>query len=164
MKVWRAFRDWCKYERLGHYPMLAQFGREEGLRRLLSYEREERETTKAYWQIVYVLAAVVFAIAWLIDSYFGVGAVVIAWLINVPLWGFQIAMHHRLRRRVEAKVAAELGDGRLWTCIGCGYDLRASEDRCPECGEAIRVTAPDTHEVAPGAPRRFWWAHTRSVQ
>lgn len=59
---------------------------------------------------------------------------------TVPLWAlvalFAIPpirwlVHHR---REKLRNAAAV-------CVRCGYDLRASRDRCPECGQAIRMPA-----------------------
>ena len=57
------------------------------------------------------------------------------WQFAIPLWtvavpisvGLAVAVGRDLRRRRQATT------GR---CVRCGYDLRASPDRCPECGTA----------------------------
>lgn len=63
------------------------------------------------------------------------------WTLRVPIWsiallfgvvlpGTELAL--RLRRRRRRKMGL---------CIKCGYDLRGSKERCPECGTACRETA-----------------------
>ena len=63
----------------------------------------------------------------------------IVWLIDIPLWMpfavFAIRpallglVGHRRRKRKK-----------LGLCLKCGYDLRASRERCPECGEEFGST------------------------
>ena len=56
------------------------------------------------------------------------------WMITVPLWAISLAagliplrqLYLRLRRK-------RLGG---FFCMNCGYDLRATPQRCPECGTA----------------------------
>ncbi len=59
------------------------------------------------------------------------------WSVGIPLWmptflfGSTFCLcrplhHHRRRKRKK-----------LGLCLKCGYDVRASRDRCPECGTTI---------------------------
>jgi hypothetical protein len=59
--------------------------------------------------------------------------------VGVPFWAIigvsapilTLAVHrHTSKSRV--------GAGR---CVACGYDLRATPERCPECGSAVKPTA-----------------------
>ena len=58
------------------------------------------------------------------------------WLLGVPalLWAAIIVLN-RIRRSLR------YGEGH---CQRCGYDLRASPDRCPECGAVVPGDVPST--------------------
>jgi len=57
------------------------------------------------------------------------------WFVILPLWMPTLLFgailwlpHHRLRKRRK-----------LGLCVKCGYDLRGSTDRCPECNTLIET-------------------------
>jgi hypothetical protein len=65
-------------------------------------------------------------------------AIVPHWLLVVatgsfPLWRFGRTVKGRLRRRRHGVNHP--------ICAGCGYDLRATPERCPECGRQAVVAA-----------------------
>ncbi len=60
-------------------------------------------------------------------------------LLTVPYWPFATvlaliyAFFWRRRRNIERRLARNM-------CKVCGYDLRASPERCPECGTPVAAT------------------------
>jgi hypothetical protein len=60
-----------------------------------------------------------------------------AWTLFLPIW--ILFLVPPLTAAVTGKVAWKIFKQRLQPglCGKCGYDLRASNDRCPECGTAF---------------------------
>jgi hypothetical protein len=57
---------------------------------------------------------------------------------SVPYWAFIVTF---LSLPVVSAIVLISGKRRSGCCLVCGYDLRASKDRCPECGTPIQSTA-----------------------
>jgi hypothetical protein len=56
------------------------------------------------------------------------------WPLVIPFIPLPVLWMQRRRRRARWQ-----REGR---CLECGYDLRATRDRCPECGNAVQETTP----------------------
>ncbi|MCH8052571.1 MAG: hypothetical protein IH895_00775 [Planctomycetes bacterium] len=58
------------------------------------------------------------------------------WRVAIPFWIptslFSIILLPPLVQSYRRRERKKLG-----LCVNCGYDLRGSKDRCPECGSAI---------------------------
>ena len=61
------------------------------------------------------------------------GAYILFWLVTAYV------------RHLRSKVRRELQERRAWSglCPVCGYDLRASSERCPECGTPVGWSGDD---------------------
>ena len=58
--------------------------------------------------------------------FYGDGVIIPLWIPTLISSVLCLILHPPFYRRRKRK--------KLGLCLGCGYDLRASKDRCPECG------------------------------
>ena len=61
------------------------------------------------------------------------------WMVGVPYWCFALATGAGPTLRLRALMRRRRR-GRAGLCVACGYDLRATPGRCPECGASPSVS------------------------
>jgi hypothetical protein len=76
------------------------------------------------------------------------------WAITMPIW-FLLVIFSIIPTFWTIRTYRRWRRPKAGCCAGCGYDLRASTDKCPECGRPIparpETKAPDTGDATPSA-------------
>jgi hypothetical protein len=67
-------------------------------------------------------------------------------VLRVPHWFFALLFGLLPVRRIQLRCCAS--HFRPGHCRGCGYDLRASPDRCPECGMEVTNRGVGIHQTS----------------
>ena len=133
---------------LKQYPELEHFEREDvpGVAsEALTFAKHEVTRTWRFWLTALALLVVYMAVMLLagrmMTQYFGspdwvryVGSGCCWVVISGVVWRL---FRNHTRRHLREKLI-QLG---IPICLPCGYDLRGSKERCPECGTAFEVAA-----------------------
>ncbi len=122
------------------FPDLDRFPTAEARRKALSLARAEGSMHWRYWLAV---AGIVAAEVWFWFSMRRLGIPgawrgLVGWLAVVvtvlACWLVVLSFKKRIRRSLWRSLV----DHGIPCCTSCGYDLRASEKRCPECGKEFK--------------------------
>ncbi len=62
-------------------------------------------------------------------------------VLAIPFWPITLAAFSLLPLRWMLRYARKLRRGK-GVCANCGYDLRATPERCPECGTTATIASP----------------------
>ena len=71
------------------------------------------------------------------------------WTVIVPTWFAMMlfALLPILWLRADIIQAKQIKRLRSGACLHCGYDLRATPERCPECGTAVPPAQPQPQKA-----------------
>ena len=141
----------------GRYPELEYFEREDLQRfapEAVTAARHGAMRSWSFWLVLlslgvlYMTAAILAArlfqkyigpASWIVTLLNSCAGVVVSWCV------FRL-FKHRTRRHLRERLV-QLG---VPICIPCGYDLRGSKERCPECGTEFQIPGARTTDREPG--------------